>query len=43
MDHGASGSPILNDEYKICGIYWGGFSDEIIFQPYASAISSSNL
>jgi hypothetical protein len=43
MNHGASGSPIVNANYEICGIYWGGWTSSSWFDPYASIIPSSNL
>jgi hypothetical protein len=41
MYKGASGSPVLNTDFQVVGIYWGGFGpkDGTTFNPCISAFS----
>jgi hypothetical protein len=41
MSGGASGSMVLDENYKICGIYWGGWNTGNTFTPYASIFDSN--
>jgi hypothetical protein len=43
MNAGASGSPIIDKNFRVVGIYWGGLATDYIFSPRASQFESSNL